>query len=79
VLDDAGAPRSFRATGHDYLKAPVDERLDDNAGTLAWQSIAERGQAPARAGWFIPRSEACRHPTASVRGSARRTMRSCGS
>jgi imidazolonepropionase-like amidohydrolase len=58
VLDDTGAPRSFRATGHDYLKAPIDERLDDSAGTLTWQSTGERGKAAVGSGWFIPLSDA---------------------
>jgi len=53
ILDGAGAPRRFRATGHDYLKAPVDERLDEAAGTLSWQSTSERGQAPAGSGWYV--------------------------
>jgi cytosine/adenosine deaminase-related metal-dependent hydrolase len=53
TLDAAGAPRRFRATGHDYLKAPVDERLDEAAGQLRWQSTSERGQAPAGSGWYL--------------------------
>jgi len=53
VLDAAGMPRRFRATGHDYLKAPVDERLDESGGTLSWQSSAEHGQAPSGSGWYI--------------------------
>lgn len=57
VLDEAGAPRSYRATGHDYLKAPVDERLDESAGMLAWQATSERGQAPAGSGWYIPQAD----------------------
>jgi Amidohydrolase family len=65
VLDDAGAPRAFHATGHDYLKVPVDEKLelrpgDGGAGgeTLAWQSSAEHGRAPAGSGWYTPLSDA---------------------
>jgi hypothetical protein len=54
VLDEAGAPRSFHASGHDYMKARVDESLEENAGTLAWQSTSERGQAPVGAGWYMP-------------------------
>ncbi|HEY0476925.1 MAG TPA: amidohydrolase family protein, partial [Kofleriaceae bacterium] len=53
VLDDAGAPRRFHATGHDYLKAPVDERLDDAGSTLTWQSASEHGSAPVGAGWYV--------------------------
>jgi hypothetical protein len=58
VLDETGTPRSFRATGHDYWKAPVDERLDDSAGTLTWQATSERGHAPASSGWFVPHDDA---------------------
>jgi imidazolonepropionase-like amidohydrolase len=58
VLDETGAPRSFRATGHDYFKAPVDEKLDDSAGALAWQSTGEHGQAPGGSGWYIPQQDA---------------------
>lgn len=53
VLDASGAPRRFHATGHDYLKAPVDERLDDAGGTLTWQSKVEHGHAPAGSGWYV--------------------------
>jgi imidazolonepropionase-like amidohydrolase len=52
-LDAAGLPRSFRVTGHDYLKAAVDERLDEVNGMLTWQSTAEHGQAPSGSGWYI--------------------------
>jgi imidazolonepropionase-like amidohydrolase len=54
VLDEAGAPRSFHASGHDYFKARVEERLEDDRGALAWKSTSEHGQAPAGAGWYIP-------------------------
>src|ERR1043166_2140888 len=50
IVDAAGAPRRFRVTGVNYLKAPVDERLDDDAGMLRWQSSSDRGQAAAGAG-----------------------------
>src|SRR4051794_40921836 len=52
-LDAAGAPRWFRVTGQDYLKAPVDERLDEVNGMLTWQSTAEHGQAPSGSGWYV--------------------------
>ena len=57
VLDAAGAPRWYRVTGHDYLKAPVDERLDEANGMLTWQSTGERGQAPSGSGWYIAKHE----------------------
>jgi imidazolonepropionase-like amidohydrolase len=52
-LDAGGAPRWLRVTGHDYLKAPVDERLDEVDGKLTWQSSAEHGEAPSGSGWYI--------------------------
>ncbi len=52
-LDATGAPRWFRVTGHDYLKAPVDERLDEASGMLSWQSAAEHGQAPSGSGFYV--------------------------
>jgi hypothetical protein len=52
-LDAAGAPRWLRVTGHDYLKAPVDERLDEVNGMLTWKSTAEHGQAPSGSGWYV--------------------------
>src|SRR5205085_3091258 len=53
IVDAGGAPRRFRVTGVNYLKAPVDERLDDDAGMLRWQSSSDRGQAAAGAGWYL--------------------------
>jgi imidazolonepropionase-like amidohydrolase len=52
-LDAGGAPRWLRVTGHDYLKAPVDERLDEVDGKLTWQSSAEHGEAPSGSGWYV--------------------------
>ncbi len=54
AIDATGLPRSLRVTGHDYLKAAVDERLDERDGTLRWQSSGEHGQAPAGAGFYAP-------------------------
>ncbi len=58
VLDEHGAPRWFRATGHAYEKQPIDERVDtdDEGGDLRWKSSAEAGHAPAGAGFFLPTS-----------------------
>jgi hypothetical protein len=55
VIDAAGAPLRLRVTGHDYLKAPVDERLDDAGGTLTWQSTSEHGRAPSGSGFYAAR------------------------
>ncbi|HWO25559.1 MAG TPA: amidohydrolase family protein [Kofleriaceae bacterium] len=53
-VDATGAPRFFRATGHAYEKQPVDERLDEQGGQLAWRSPSEHGQAPAGSGFYVP-------------------------
>jgi imidazolonepropionase-like amidohydrolase len=53
-VDAAGAPRFFRATGVAYQKQPVDERLDERGGQLAWSSPSDRGQAPAGSGVYVP-------------------------
>jgi len=57
VLDAAGAPRWYRATGNDYLKAQVDEQLDDAGGALRWRSPSEHGDAPPGSGWYMPAAE----------------------
>jgi len=57
VLDAAGAPRWYRATGNDYLKAQVDEQLDDAGGALRWRSTSEHGDAPPGSGWYMPAAE----------------------
>ncbi|HEX3757088.1 MAG TPA: amidohydrolase family protein [Kofleriaceae bacterium] len=58
VLDAAGAPRRFRATGRDHFGQPIDERLDDAGGALRWQSPAEHGRAPTGSGWYLPLTDA---------------------
>jgi imidazolonepropionase-like amidohydrolase len=55
TLDDAGRPRTFKATGHDYLKAPVDERLEARDGKLWWTSTSEHGDAAG--GFYIAQNE----------------------
>src|SRR5262249_46148956 len=58
TVDAAGLIRTSRATGHDYLKAPVDEVLDDAGDQLHWQSAGEDGRAAAGAGFYNQRYEA---------------------
>src|SRR5262249_41219609 len=55
-LRDGGVLVSYRATGHDYLKAPVDETLEMQGGELRWHSTQETGQARAGSGAFLPLS-----------------------
>jgi imidazolonepropionase-like amidohydrolase len=55
VLDAAGVPTAFEATGNDYFKAPVDERFSLTEGRAAWASAEERGEAAdAGAKFFAP-------------------------
>jgi imidazolonepropionase-like amidohydrolase len=56
-LDAMGWPRHFHVTGNDYLKAPIDERLDEANGTLTWQSTSEHGQAPSGSGFYVPNQD----------------------
>lgn len=56
-VDRAGAPVFFRATGHAYEHQPIDEKLDEQAGQLAWSSTNEHGQAPAGSGVYIPSND----------------------
>src|SRR5215831_17706014 len=47
------APRQYRVTGVNYLKVPVDEQLDDEAGVLRWTSDSDRGGAADGSGWYL--------------------------
>jgi hypothetical protein len=54
AFDERGAVRAYHATGHDYLKAPVDERVAVRAGQLTWSSMGEHGEAALGAGYYAP-------------------------
>ncbi|HEX4422789.1 MAG TPA: amidohydrolase family protein [Kofleriaceae bacterium] len=71
TVDAAGAITAFTATGHDYLKAPVDEQLTQAAGTLAWKSTSEHGDAPAGAGLYVPLSDSLDAPIVLVHAMQR--------
>jgi len=53
AIDADGMPRWYRVTGHDYWKAPVDERLDRDGDRLRWRSTSEHGEAAAGS-YFVP-------------------------
>jgi imidazolonepropionase-like amidohydrolase len=55
-IDDGSAIVSYRATGHDYLKGPVDETVETQGGEIHWKSKSESGQAAAGSGLFLPLS-----------------------
>jgi imidazolonepropionase-like amidohydrolase len=52
TLDAAGLPTRVRISGHDYFKAPVDERFDREDGLARWSSAAERGESRSGAAFF---------------------------
>jgi len=54
TLGPAGIPAAVTITGNDYFKSPVDERFSITAGRAEWSSSAERGSAPAGAGFYVP-------------------------
>lgn len=56
TLDEHGLPRSVTTQGHDYWKAPVDERAITEGSELRWSSASERGASRAGAGFFVPLS-----------------------
>src|SRR5271166_1533294 len=60
-LDSRGFPESVVLTGHDYLKAPVDERLTVKDGEARWTSTTEHGAARSQ-GYYV----SINGPTAEV-------------
>lgn len=57
LVDDKGLPRSYVASGNDYFKAPVDEKLASTDATLAWTTTGDKGEAAAGSGFYIPSAE----------------------
>lgn len=54
-LDAAGLPVAYEARGHDYMKAPVEERFSLADGKASWNSRAEQGeQTLAAAAFYVP-------------------------
>src|SRR6266487_2148038 len=49
VIDSNSMPLKVDETGHDYLKAPVDEHFEVKDGIARWKSTSEHGDAPAGA------------------------------
>ncbi|MCE3004113.1 MAG: amidohydrolase family protein [Xanthomonadaceae bacterium] len=52
TLDANGLPTRVRISGHDYFKAPVDERFDREADVARWSSAAERGEVRGGPAFF---------------------------
>jgi imidazolonepropionase-like amidohydrolase len=52
-LDAAGIPIEYRASGNDYMKAPVEESLQVAAGRASWHSRSQHGEAAAGA-FYLP-------------------------
>jgi imidazolonepropionase-like amidohydrolase len=54
-LDSAGVPTEYEGHGNDYMKAPVDERLEVKDGTATWKNRSEQGkQAIAGEAFYVP-------------------------
>src|SRR5215831_31821 len=51
-FDSRGFPSSIELTGHDYLKAPIDERLAVTDGEARWNSRTEHGAVAAQ-GYYV--------------------------
>ena len=56
TLDAAGRPVAYRGRGHNYMKAPVDERFDIAHGKAAWKSLDEAGDSANTQAFFLPAS-----------------------
>lgn len=54
TLDAAGIPVAYRGTGHDYMKAPVDERFHVARGKAVWKSHDEAGDSDDTKAFFLP-------------------------
>ncbi|MBV8762253.1 MAG: amidohydrolase family protein [Deltaproteobacteria bacterium] len=52
-VDASGAIVAMHATGHAYLKAPVDESLVPREGVLEWTSSIDHGSAPIGSGLYV--------------------------
>lgn len=52
TLDAARSPAEMHATGHAYLKAPVDETLTTSGGQLHWKTTVDHGEAAS--GFYVP-------------------------
>lgn len=52
TLGADGLPTQVRISGHDYFKAPVDERFDREADVARWRSAAERGESRVGPAFF---------------------------
>jgi hypothetical protein len=54
-IDGAGVPIEYEGRGNDYMKAPIEERLQVNNGRASWKNRSEQGeQAMADQAFFLP-------------------------
>ena len=54
-LDDAGVPIEYDGRGNDYMKAPIEERLEMKNGRASWKNRSEQGeQAVAGEAFYVP-------------------------
>ena len=55
VVDASGIPTEIDATGHDYLKKPVNERFRLLGGRASWTNSSEKEERPlARPAFYVP-------------------------
>jgi hypothetical protein len=57
TLDEAGLPVSVETTGHDYLKAPVEETFALEGGRARWRGPNESGERTVDAPAFYLSSQ----------------------
>lgn len=67
--DAHGLPTALTITGNDYLKQAVDERLVTRTGAVIWTGGGERGAAPRRRGFYLPREAAPEFTAVLVRAA----------
>jgi imidazolonepropionase-like amidohydrolase len=57
-FSDVGLPVALETTGHDYLKAPVNEKFTLDGRTARWKNTAEQGKKNLSAdAFYVPLSE----------------------
>jgi len=53
LLNPEGIPTQMDITGHDYLKAPVDEHFSLSSGKATWKNSAEQGTKATDAAFYV--------------------------
>src|SRR6266700_5223475 len=54
-IDGVGLPTEYEGHGNDYMKAPIEERLEIKAGKARWKNRSEQGERPVTGeAFYIP-------------------------